>query len=49
MPKRAGRTKEKWAIICPRCESRVIYYRNKTRDFVCRRCGAIFKPEITKR
>lgn len=27
------------APICPECTGRVIHYRSKTNDMVCRRCG----------
>jgi len=30
---------------CPQCGSRVILYRKRTDDFLCRRCGHIFKKE----
>lgn len=31
--------------ICPACGSKVCYYRQKTKDFICRRCGHIGKRD----
>lgn len=30
---------------CPKCKSKVILYRKRTDDYLCRRCGEIFKKE----
>lgn len=30
---------------CPKCGGKVIIYRVKTNDYLCRRCGEIFKNE----
>jgi len=27
---------------CPNCKSRAFYYRTKTKDSVCKRCGTFF-------
>lgn len=35
-------------IRCPKCSSSVILYRKRTDDFLCRRCGKIFKEEVPK-
>jgi ribosomal protein L37AE/L43A len=41
--KRSGVLKGKtWVLICPRCESRVVYYRHKTKTYACRRCGNVW-------
>lgn len=31
--------------VCPKCRSKVILYRKRTDDYLCRRCGEIFKKE----
>ncbi len=30
---------------CPKCGSTQVYYRQILREFVCRRCGKVWKPE----
>lgn len=35
----------KVTLICPDCTSKVCYYRLKTKDFICRRCGKTGKKQ----
>jgi len=32
---------------CPRCSSGVVYYRAKKNDYLCRKCGAVFKASFS--
>lgn len=39
------RGKNKYAPVCPRCSSKDIRSRIRTKDYWCRRCGYIGKKE----
>ena len=41
--------KKEVTVLCPHCRSIWRYYRTKTQDYVCRRCGISFKISKTKR
>jgi len=41
--------KLKWLYHCPECLSSNTYYRRKTDDFVCRKCGWTFKKAIVRK
>lgn len=31
--------------ICPSCKGKVIYYRQKTGEYVCRTCGKVWRED----
>ena len=33
-------------VKCPVCGSRVVFFRIRTQDYVCRRCGSVFSKEL---
>ena len=37
------RERLKKRVFCPACGSSWSYKRNKTNDFICRRCGSVFR------
>lgn len=45
IPEQPKLTKE---VRCPACNSSYAYYRRKTKDFVCRKCGKVYKAKLQK-
>lgn len=33
---------------CPECKCETVYFRIRTQDFICRRCGNVWKVEAVK-
>lgn len=33
---------------CPRCTSSIVYYRIRSDDYICRRCGNVFDEDDMK-
>jgi transcription initiation factor TFIIIB Brf1 subunit/transcription initiation factor TFIIB len=34
--------------ICPDCKGKVIRYRVRTKDYICHRCGKVFRADEIK-
>jgi transcription initiation factor TFIIIB Brf1 subunit/transcription initiation factor TFIIB len=34
---------------CPRCMAKTVLHRKRHEDYVCRKCGVVFKADFVKR
>lgn len=36
-------------LLCPRCEAGSVIFKSRTKDYGCRRCGAVFTADFDTR
>lgn len=49
MRSRASPHRKRNRVICPHCSGAVVYYRLKTKTYLCRTCGRVFhKLQVAK-
>ena len=46
MPSRVPKKDRVFVVTCPKCASKVVYYRTRPKNYLCRRCGHTFRGRV---